>query len=93
MHRKPKAPSLESSNGRNKNFLEWGSLEVQEAGHGHENPLPNPRLIPRFWGTFTPDQHENGELLTRSQNEVGNFFTRTKNELGNFFQANGELPE
>ena len=72
--------------------LELGSSETQEAGHGHENTLQNPRLTPRFWGTFTPGPMQNGKLFTRSQNELGNFFTRNENELGNFFTQNRELP-
>ncbi len=91
----PLPPELAPSKARGmkkQEILEWGSLETQEAGHGHENTLQNPRLTPRFSGTFTPGQHENRELFTRNQNEVGNFFTRNENELGNFFRPNRELP-
>ena len=48
---------------KNIKILEPGSSEAQEADHGHETTLQNPRLTPRFSGTFTPGQQGNRELF------------------------------
>ena len=75
--------------------LELGSSETQEAGHGHENTLQNPRLTPPpppdFQELSRLTNMKIGNFLLVAKMHLGTFSLVTKMQLGTFFAQTGNF--